>query len=203
MAIGNQGQSLFIVEANSVERWNLADGTKLGTLATNETGIKFLKTSGDGRFLVAGFGDNSFTVWKADKDEPISHFTEQAGADCMAISADGQKIVMTAFGQRKLVLYDWQRGERREFPLRVPYASFSAYSMCWSPDGKRLAAYIDTYPSTVIIYDSVNFKPVANWPCGAIGSHSIFGFNKEGRLFEMMDGGINSLDVTKLKAPEE
>lgn len=200
MAIGNQGQSIFIAEANSIERWNLADGTKLGTLATNDTGIKFLKTSWDGRFLVAGFGDNSFVIWKTDKDEPVLHFTEPTGVDCIAISPDGQKIVLNTFGRRKLTVYDWQPGERKEFPLRTPYASSSAGSMCWSPDGKRLAAFVDTYPSAVIIYDSVTLKPIANWPCGAIGSHSIFAFNKAGILFQMMDGKINSLDITKLRA---
>ena len=199
LAVGNHGQSLFIFEADSIERWNLVEGTKLGTLATNNTGIKFLQTSFDGRFLIAGFGDNSFTIWKTDQDEPVAHFTEPAGADCMAMSADGQRIALNSFGQNKLVVCDWQRGGRKEFALRTPYASNSACSLCWSPDGERLAAFVDTYPCNIIIYDTTFFKPIANWPCGAIGSTSIFGFNKEGRLFQMMDGVINSLDVTKLK----
>lgn len=199
LAVDNEGKSLFVAVANSIERWNLVSGTKLGTLSTNNTGIKFLQTSFDGRFLIAGFGDNSFTIWNTDKDEPVYQFTEPAGADCMGISADGQRIALNSFGQSKLVIYDWQRGERKEFPLRRPYASNSAYSLCWSPDGQQLAAFVDTYPCNIIIYDTTFFKPIANWPCGAIGSTSIFAFNKEGRLFQMMDGVINSLDVTKLK----
>jgi hypothetical protein len=200
LAVGNQGQSFFIAEANSIERWNLANGTKLGTLATNDTGIKFLQISWNGGVLVVGFGDNSFTVWNTDKDEPVYHFTEPAGANCMAISPDGQKIVLNASDQRKFVVYDWQHGERKEFPLRTPYASFSAYSMCWSPDGRRLAADINTYPSSLIVYDAISWKPIAEWPCGAIGSGSLFAFNKEGRLFQLMDGEVNSLDVTALKS---
>jgi hypothetical protein len=197
LAVGNRGQSLFIAEGYLIERLNLADGTKLGTLATNATGTRFLQTSWNGGLLVAGFGDNSFTIWETDKDVPVFRFTEP-GVTCMAISPDNQKIVSYAFGQRKLVVHTWQRGQRNEFPLRTPYASSSAYSMCWSPDGKRLGANIDTYPSSVIIYDTIAWKPIAEWPCGEIGSSSEYVFNKEGRLFQLIDGEVNCLDVKAL-----
>lgn len=199
LAVGNNGRSLFIAEANSVERWNLVDGAKLGVLATNSTGIKFLQTSLDGSLLVAGYGDNSFTAWATDKDAPVFQFTEPAGASCIGVSPDGQKIVLNAFRQRKFVVYDWKLGERKEFPLRTPYASSSAYSMCWSPDGKRLAAHVDTYPSSIIIYETTTWKPIAQWKCGAIGSNSEFVFNKEGNLFQVMDGEISCLRVARLK----
>jgi hypothetical protein len=75
--------------------------------------------------------------------------------------------------------------------------------LCWSPDGKHLAACVNTYPWTVIIYETDTFKPISNWPCGAIGSYPIFAFNKNGELFQMMDGVIHSLDVKKLKALED
>lgn len=199
LALDNRGQSLYLANGNSIEHWNWADGTKLGTLATNDPGIKFLQTSWNGGFLIAGFADNSFTIWNTDTDEPVSHFIEPGGADCMAISPDGKQIALNSFGQNKLVVYDWQRGERKEFPLRTPNASSSAYSMCFSPDGKRLAAEINTYPSSVIIYEASSWKPIADWPCGAVGSRSILGFDKKGKLFQLMDGEINSLDVKALK----
>ena len=154
LALDNRGQSLYLANGTSIEHWNWADGTKLRTLATNNPSIKFLQTSWDGGFLIAGFADNSFTVWNTDTDEPVSHFIEPGGVDSMAISPDGKQIVLNSFGQNKLVVYDWQRDERKEFPLRTPYASSSAYSMCFSPDGKRLAAEINTYPSSVIIYET-------------------------------------------------
>jgi len=91
MAIGNQDQSLFVAELNSIEHRSLANGTKIGTLVTNNTAIKFLKTSWDGKVLVGGFADNSFTIWKTDKDKPVANFTEPDGANCIAISPDGKK----------------------------------------------------------------------------------------------------------------
>jgi WD40 repeat protein len=109
--------------------------------------------------------------------------------------------VLNSFGQRKLVVYDWQHSERKEFPLRTPYGSMSALSMCWSPDGKRLAAKVDSASSfySVIIYDTDSWKPIADWPSGFVGSSSVLAFSKNGRLFQLMGGEINSLDVTALK----
>lgn len=200
LALDNRGQSLYLANGGSIEHWNWANGTKLRTLATNNPSIKFLQTSWNDGFLIAGFADGSFTIWNTDKDEPISHFIEPGGADCMAISPDGKQIVLNSFGQRKLVVYDWQHSERKEFPLRTPYGSLSALSMCWSPDGKRLAAKIDS-PSfySVIIYDADSWKPIADWPSGFVGSSSILAFSKNGRLFQLMSGEINSLDVIALK----
>lgn len=102
LALDNRGQFLYLANGDSIEHWNWADGTKLRTLATNTPGIKFLQTSWNGGFLIAGFADGSFTIWNTDKDEPVSHFIEPGGADCMAISPDGKQIVLNSFGQRKL-----------------------------------------------------------------------------------------------------
>jgi WD40 repeat protein len=201
LAVGNGGHSLFVAEGNSIHRFKLADGTKLGTIATNGAGIKFLQTSWNGGLLVAGFGDNSFTIWETEKDLPACHFSEPAEVTCIAISPDNQRIVLSGFGQKTLVVHTWQRGERREFRLRTPYASASACSLCWSPDGRCLAADVDTYPSSVIIYETATWKPIADWPCGAVGSGSEYVFTKKGRLFQLIDGAVNCLDVNVLKAP--
>jgi WD40 repeat protein len=198
-AIGDHGKSLFIVQANSIQRWNASDGQEMTILMTNASGIKLMQTSQDGGLLLAGFGDNSFVVWRTDRDTPEFRFTETNEASCAAISPDNQRIVINGFGWRKLIVYDWQRSKREEFPLRTPYASSSAYALYWSPNGNRLAAYIDTYPSSVVIYETTSWKPIANWPCGAIGSGSEFVFNSDGILFQLMDGQVESLDVTSLK----
>ena len=68
LALDNRGQFLYLANGDSIEHWNWADGTKLRTLATNTPGIKFLQTSWNGGFLIAGFADGSFTIWNTDKD---------------------------------------------------------------------------------------------------------------------------------------
>jgi WD40 repeat protein len=202
IAIGNHGKSLFIVESNSIQRWNSTDGRLVDVLMTNASGIKLMDTSPDGELLLAGFGDNSFAVWKTDRDAPEFRFTETNGASCAAISPDNQKIVVNGFGYRKLIIYDLQRSEREEFPLRTPLSS-SAYALHWSPNGKRLAACINTYPASVLIYETTSWKPIAEWACGAIGTGCEFVFNKDGTLFQLMGGEFHSLDVSTLNSVGE
>ena len=197
-AVGNQGRSLFVSVANGVEHWDLATGTKLATLTTNQTGVKFMRTSWDGNILVVGFGDNSFMVWKTEKDEPVFEFSELEPLAGTAVSPDGRKILLcTRENQSRWILWDSQEKTRDEFPLRMPRASLSASSMYWSPDGKWLAANVDTYPYSIVIYETTTWKPVAHWPCGKIMSAARFGFRDDGVFLELMDHDISGLDMTK------
>lgn len=204
---GDKGQFLFAAGAHTLERWDLLTGRKLAVLATNQPTIKLLTTSRDGRVVLAGFNDDSglgtsaasFAIWDADKDEPARRFVESATSGS-GISADGKLIALSTFGHRGLVLYDWRAEQRKEVPLRVPYASGSAYSMFWSPDGKRLAAYVDTYPASIIVYETSTWKPLAQWRCGEVMAHSEFGFDGDGTLLHLRDHDLSGLNVTKLKS---
>ena len=204
---GDKGQFLFAAGAHTLERWDLVTGQKLAVLASNQPTIKLLTTSRDGRVLLAGFNDDSglgssaasFAVWEADKDEPARHFVEPAISGS-GISADGRLIALSTFGRRDLVLYDWRAERRQEVPLRVPYAAGSAYSMFWSPDGKRLAAYVDTYPASIVVYETTTWKPLAQWRCGEIMAHSEFGFDNSGTLLHLRDHDLSRLDVATLRS---
>jgi hypothetical protein len=78
------------------------------------------------------------------------------------------------------------------------------YSVCWSPDSKRLAAYCDaTYPASILIYDTTNWKPIAHWNCGEIMQimhGSEFSFGKDGTLYQMRNNEFNALNVPRLKS---
>jgi hypothetical protein len=203
-AVGNHGRSLFVSVANGVEHWDLATGNKVATLATNQTGVKFMRTSWDGTILVVGFGDNSFMVWKTDKDEPVFEFSEPEPLAGTAVSPDGRKILLsTRENQSKWILWDSQEKTRDEFPSRLPRASLSAPFMYWSPDGKWLAANVDTYPYSIVIYETITWKPVAHWPCGKIMSAARFGFRNDGVFLELMDHDISGLDLTKSEGATE
>jgi hypothetical protein len=71
--------------------------------------------------------------------------------------------------------------------------------MNWSPDGKRFAAYLDTYPASIFIYDAATWKPIAQWRCGEIGAHSEFSFQPYGTLLQLQDDAISALDAGVLK----
>jgi hypothetical protein len=72
--------------------------------------------------------------------------------------------------------------------------------MYWSPDGKRLAAYVDTYPASIIVYETSTWKPLAQWRCGEIMAHSEFGFDSDGTLLHLRDHDLSGLNLTKLKS---
>lgn len=203
LAIGDAGKSLFVAQSRSIERWNFADGKYVSTLASNASGVKLLQSSPNGGILLAGFGDNSFLLWETESDVPAFRFNESDDTTCAAISPDNQRIVLNGFGWRQLVVYDWPKGKREVVPLRLPYASTSTYGIFWSPDGDKVAMYVDTYPASVIVYESTHWRPVVQWPCGAIGTGAEFVFNKNGILFEFIDGAIQSLDVRGLKVNAE
>lgn len=207
LAVGDKGRTLYTAGAHIVERWDLLSGRKLGSLGTNELIVKFLKVSQDGSTLVAGFGNfkasaTSLGIWESGNDEPALRFSSPHGAS-VGISPDGRTLALCHWPERKLEIWDWRSGNKTQVPLRLPYASGSAYSMHWSPDSKRLAACVDTYPASIIVYETQNWKPLAQWCCGQIGSHAEFIVKSDGKLFQLMGGQINSLDLTAIKSIAE
>ncbi len=202
ITIGGGGRYLFTAGAHVVECWDLNTGEKLSELAQNQDIVKILKTSRNGNVLIAGLGGNvgnmrpsRFIIWEAGKDKSALNFEEAEGA--MAdLSPDGEWIALSRFGQEHLVLFKWRTGERKEVYLRN---SQGAYSVYWSPDGKRLAAYVDSYPASILIYDTTTWKPIARWNCGRIGESSEFIFGKDGTLYQIIGNEINALDVISLK----
>ena len=205
LAIGDNGRTLFAAGAHTIERWDLLSGQHHAVLIANETNIdgivRFLKTSRSGKVLIAGFGLNynqrpqSFAVWEVGKDEPALKFEEKEGASA-DLSPDGEWIALSRFGTKKVVLFKWRKGERKEVSLQN---SRSNYSVLWSPDGKRLAVYSDsTYPASILIYDAATWKPIAHWDCGKIGQGSEFTFGSDGTLYQIRNNELNALDVPRL-----
>jgi hypothetical protein len=62
-----------------------------------------------------------------------------------------------------------------------------------------LAAYVDTYPASILIYDTTSWKPIACWNCGRIGQGSEFIFGQNGILYQIRGNEINALDVSSLR----
>lgn len=204
LAIADNGRALYTSGAHIIERWDLLSGRKLATLCTNVFIVKFLNASQDGSMVLAGFGGlnaapTSFALWELGSNQPALSFSTPDGAS-VGISPDGQTLVLCHWPGKTLEIWNWKKGERLQVPLRVPYSSGSAYSMHWSPEGKRLAAYVDTYPASVVIYETSSWKPLAQWACGHIGSHCEFFVKQDGRLLQIIGGQIYSLDLTAIKS---
>lgn len=204
LAVGNSDHSLYVSETDRIECWDMTNGTRIATLITNQAGTKFLRSSRDGKILVAGFGDNSFWVWRTDKNEPIFYFKEPDGAGSVAVSPDGSKIALCTRVQNSgLVLWNVETRARKEFPLRTPQGSNVASALFWSPDGKWLAARVNTYVSSIVIYDTSYWKPSVQWPCGQIMALIRFGFRDDGVFLAIRDHDISGLELTKSKGSSE
>lgn len=207
---GDKGQYLFVAGARKVERWDLATGKFLATLATNTPTSQFFETSRDGKILVGGFNDaaiggcitmsTSISVWKADEDTPAAHI-ETKQFTGIGVSHDGKKLALSISGNKRLSVWNWQKGITNEVPLRTPHGSFPhAYAMFWSPDKTRFTAYMDSAGSAhiVVCYDALNWKPLAQWQYGDPMSSAKFDFMSDGLFIGMRGREISSLDVKSL-----
>ena len=201
-AVGNQGRALYLREANRIEHWDTATGAKVATLITNESNLKYLQSSRDGKYLTAGFGDDTFVVWRTDTDELLNSFKEPAGTTGLAFSPDGRRLALcTANPRGNLVIWDLPGKVRNESAMRLPDGSFAASSLYWSPDGKWLAARVETYPASIVIYETGGWKPVAQWHGEPNPSWSRFGFRNDGVFLQLRGHEILGLELTKSQAP--
>jgi hypothetical protein len=204
IVVGNKGRSLFTAGAHNIERWDIKAGQRLAILTTNSTIVQHLSTSYDGSVLLAGCGmfnrfPSEFTVWVTSKDEPAARFAEP-DLSGIGISPDGRQIALGKYGQKALEIYDWRTGRRRGLRLRCPYAASSACAFYWSPDGQRLAAHVATFPTSIVVYDTAAWKPLAQWDCGHPGPPLRFYFTKSGMLVRLRGGELHGLDTTGLTA---
>jgi hypothetical protein len=196
LAVGDGGRTLFTAGARKIGRRDLSTGKNQMDLGSSgKMIVRSLQTSWDGRFLLASYaapyqGPKSFVLWESGRSEPLKVLVENPSASA-TLSPDGQKILLSIFGQKNLVILDWKKDSRQVVPLRGPYGTLSAYGLYCSPDGTRLAAHIDN--GSIVIYETVTWKPLAQWVCRTAGTHSDFAFDKDGTLFQITDDVINSL----------
>jgi WD40 repeat protein len=205
LVIGDNGKTLFTAGAHTIERWDLMSGEHHAFLFTNKMNahgvVRFLKTSRNGKVLIAGFGlpngagPLSFAVWEVGKNEPALQSEEKDGAS-VDISPDGDWLALSKFGTKNLWLLKWRTGEKKEVALQAPD---SITSVLWSPDGKRLAAYVDSWPASIIVYETNNWKPIAHWKCPYPGIYYEFFFGSDETLYQIRGNELNAVDISQLK----
>lgn len=208
--IGENGKTLFTAGAHTVERWDLLSGEHHAVLIKNEMNangdIRFLKISSNGKVLIAGFGlpngtgPLSFDVWEVGKDEPAFKSEEKDGMS-VDVSPDGDWLAISKFGARNLSLLKWRTGEKKEVDLQ---ASNSITSVFWSPNGKRLAVHVDSWPASIIVYETTNWKPVARLKCPyPDGIYYEFFFGNDETLYQIRGNELNAFDISRMKSVED
>ena len=206
IVIGDNGKALFTAGAHTVERWDLLSGEHHAVLSTNEARaqgvVRFLKISSNGKVLVAGFGlpnwsgPLSFAVWETGKNEPAFKSEEKDG-ESVDVSPNGEWLAISKFGTTSLTLFKWRTGEKKEVPLQAPNYF---YSVLWSPDGKYLAAHVNSWPESIIVYETDNWKPVAHWECPRPGPYYEYVFGSSGNLYQILGGELKDFDISKMKS---
>jgi WD40 repeat protein len=202
--IGDGGKTLFTAGAHTVERWDLLSGEHHAILIKNEINasndIRFLKTSSNGKVLIAGFGlpnwsgPLSFVVWDVDKNEPALK-SEAKNAESIDVSPDGDWLAISKFGTTNLTLLKWRTGEQKEVPLQ---ASHYFASVLWSPSGKYLAALVNSWAESITVYETANWKPVAHWKCNyPDGIHYEFVFGSNETLYQFRGNQLNAFEISQ------
>lgn len=123
----------------SIKLWDMKTGKQLATLEGHTHFISSINITPDGQTLVSVA--DSIKVWNL-KTKQLIH-TLPAGSGSVAISADGQKLVTTAW-DNSVKLWNLQTGK----PLKTLYEAsvndqnlgrIYRSSIAFSPDGKTLA----------------------------------------------------------------
>jgi WD40 repeat protein/serine/threonine protein kinase len=141
------GTQLATVSENGTAKiWDSRDGRPIHILKGHHSAVTSVCWSTDGKQLATGSVDGTAIVWDAAVGKsllPIKQYT--SGVRCVAWSPDGNRL---ATGNDDGTANVWNlAGGGRVLPFRglssrgaqVSHEMTQISSVCWSPDGKRLA----------------------------------------------------------------
>jgi WD40 repeat protein/serine/threonine protein kinase len=107
------------------------------TLRGNDTRVRCVAISPDGKRLVSGSLDTKLKVWDADTGQVVLSFKAHIlPAYCVAISPDGKRLVS---GSQDKTLKVWDADKGQELLILKGHAD-AVWCVAISPDGKRLVS---------------------------------------------------------------
>src|SRR5262249_42098494 len=97
----------------------------------------------DGQWIVSGGSIGKAAIWSArtsgNAGKPVREFGELVGASIVsiALSSDGQRIVVASDYEKAVKLFDFSTGKLRR---KLTGHSVDITSVAFSPDGKLIAS---------------------------------------------------------------
>jgi WD40 repeat protein len=130
----------------TVKVWNLESGEQEGTPMEHESEIKGFAVTRDGTKAISGDEDGNIKVWNVESHELVKEWTHQESSPEIAISPDDRLV---AVGAWRVGIYTME-GSQVNRSIKVGKA---VWSMCFSPDGNKLACGTR---DDIHVYDVVN-----------------------------------------------
>ncbi|KAG2344369.1 WD40 repeat-like protein, partial [Suillus weaverae] len=146
-----------------VRVWALDTGKQVGkSLLGHDDAVLTVAASPDGRWIVSGGENGRILVWKVATDKtdlrriPVSFLKYMGGIKGVVFAPDSETYA-SASGDKTVCVWKRETGKIVLGPLKV---GSGAYSVSYSPDGKKLAAGTEEHIITTRFFDLTTFEPI-------------------------------------------
>ncbi|KAF8836569.1 WD40 repeat-like protein [Paxillus ammoniavirescens] len=125
----------------TIRIWNVENGEQEGTAMEHDGRVEGFAVTKDGKRIFSGDEDKLLRVWDAETHEPIAEWGGHEGfICCIATSPDDQLVASGDYEGRIIIREMNLEDEDGRTKHAIETGPRSVYSICFSPDGTKLAS---------------------------------------------------------------
>ncbi|KAF8837553.1 WD40 repeat-like protein [Paxillus ammoniavirescens] len=138
------GGGLVCSSEKTVKTWNVETGEQEGMAMEHDGLVLGLTVTRDGKKILSGGEDRVLRVWDVETHQPVAEWGgHEADIWCIVMSADDQ-LVASGDSQGRIVIREMSDlKENGRIKHTIDTGPRSVYSICFSPDGTKLASAHD------------------------------------------------------------